>query len=489
MKIMYYFLIFILSLIINIAYSSEGGFNYYATNVSTDNTFEDIFSDLKYDEANFELAYKAFVFNGSVSKAYFLARTAVKQNPSSILWRERLLQSSLWTNHVDDAMDQLNDLIIQKKQIKYLPQAIKQATQYYKYESLLKFLKYAHQLKPNNSDIILKLATTYDNLAMTYEAIELLKSSNEKKPSKKFLEKIVYIYNETGDLFKQKVFLKKIIKNYGNNEKVSLELAEVDYMSKNPKNALEQLNTVKNVPIESYNFYNTKAKLAWIVGDDDISRASYLKLYQTKQIDAEGVVHLIDLQGDKYNRETLNLSLFAWNKFHLPYAFLKIASLAPELQKWDILRNLYNQKLTENTLDVVSQQSEYYVSKAYLYQYAFGPQVARWNLLKWTLEHPKNIDLKVSYLNFLELQLRVYLNPQNPKYMYKAANLWKYKATSTFDWAKVYSTMFVMIHKIPQALQVYQDFQGNKNIEIDDVYWNATYIDILGKLNYLKSSY
>lgn len=66
---------------------------------------------IKYDPAIYELAYTTYLQTNSIKNAYALATAAVKQQPDSKIWRERLAQVAIWNNNSYTALKQYMYLV------------------------------------------------------------------------------------------------------------------------------------------------------------------------------------------------------------------------------------------------------------------------------------------------------------------------------------------------------------------------------------------
>lgn len=59
-----------------------------------------------FDDKTYLLGYQVFVENGKLDDAWAVANAAVRQNPSSMAWRERLARVSEWTSRAQVALEQ-----------------------------------------------------------------------------------------------------------------------------------------------------------------------------------------------------------------------------------------------------------------------------------------------------------------------------------------------------------------------------------------------
>jgi hypothetical protein len=61
---------------------------------------------VKYNKDKYELAYTVYLQSGNTQNAYVVALAAVKQQPDSRLWKERLAQVAIWNQEPSIALDQ-----------------------------------------------------------------------------------------------------------------------------------------------------------------------------------------------------------------------------------------------------------------------------------------------------------------------------------------------------------------------------------------------
>ncbi len=440
-----------------------------------------------YDEKTFELAYQTFIYGGNVEDAYALSLGAVKHNPHSIVWRERLAQTALWTNRADDALEQYIYLIRNDNQLQYFPPALKLATQLRRYDSLIPLLEFEYQRDPTNVAVMNTLADAYDQIGDPNRAIQFLQQSNKKQPRLLFVRHIAHIYRNLGESRHELNILDVIEKKYGLTAPLALRMAQIEYGHARPQRAL---NKMKMVPhqnkIHNLRFWQTEARLAWLLGEDKTSRYAYLKLYQLHGDVAEDIRRLILLQPKSAERQTLKFALYAWRRFQSIEGFLVAASIAPELRDWGALASLYHTPMSLTVRHKLESESDYWNGQALLLQFSGEPKAARLYLLNAVLKYPRNRVLPLAYLNFLQAQLSLYTKEQQPQYFQVALSYWQAKAGTTHNWATAYAKAFMLLDEPYPALKVYQ---LQRNTSSNDFDWNIRYTDALDSLFYSKSAF
>ncbi len=440
-----------------------------------------------YDSETFELAYKTFLYSGNVKDAFALSLGATKKMPKSLVWRERLIQTAIWTNNIDVALEQLTYLIESEHQAKFLTQAIKMASDLSRYDSLIPLLEYQYKLHPDDTNIIAALGIAYDQSGQPERALTFLRQNNAKHANKQYLQIIANIYRELGDDRNASKTLTEIEEQYGATVNNALMLAEIDYKHAKLKEALQQLMALPTSNhVNNPDFWKTEAELSWIVGKEAISRRDYMKLYNLNQISEEGLERLLLLQPKSAARQTLSIAIKAWQQYHNIAVFLQATNLAIGLRDWNTLTALYHMPLSASLRVTLADYPDYWNARILILQHSGKAFLIVPFLLQAVLDYPGNSHLKLMYLNAMENQLSLFVPHSQPDYLMSALAVWQTNASKNDDWADVYVRAFMLFDQPKKALSVYD---AEKSTQTHHTAWYNSYSQLLETLNYNKSAY
>lgn len=445
-------------------------------------------SKLKFDEANFELAYKTFLFSGNVNDAYALATAAVKQKPKLIIWHERLAQTAIWTNHSNVAMREILYLIDKNKGLNLLSSAINLAKGTNHYSNLITLLNFEYKRNPHSETLVLDLADAYDKNGQPESAIKFLTQQNRSSNNKKFLDKILFIYQELGDEENVLKIANMLDSQYGPTEKTALLRAEIHYNHFDLKTALkdlQQFSATANPETLSNDFLLSQAKLSWIIGSDVVARQSYFILYHRHALDSDGLQRLFNLQPSGAERVKLSLALAMWQRDQNTLGFLTAAEIALSLREWDTLYTLYHSPMPEIARETLSSQLSYWQLYSLYLQHAGENQIAREFMLQGLLSHPQEAVFQKGYLSFLLNQTQLDLPQQDINDLFYALAYYQHYATSDEEWANIYISAFTMNNELEKAGFIYQKRLPQ---ELDNQIFLTNYADYLSSIKYQKSA-
>lgn len=446
-------------------------------------------SKLKYDEKSFELAYKTFLYSNNVNDAYALAVTAVKQKPDLLIWRERLAQTAIWTNHPNIAIREILYLLPKNRGLNLIPQAILLAKNTNRYEDLIPILLYLHQKKPSDDVISLELGDAYNKNGYPRAAITFLQKQYQRSQNKKYLDMMLSIYQDLGQNKNILKIISEIERTSGLSEKTTLIRAELNYNQFAVKAAFDDLRQYSlRVPIKkmSNNFLLTQAKLGWIVGDDTITKQAYAALYQRHSIDADGLQRLLMLQPEQAGHTKLLLSLDLWKRYHSQIGFFTAIEQAFALQDWQSISELYAAPLPVKVRDAIKSQTSYWQIYALTLQHHQYNQAARDFMLKGLLLHHNNPNFQQLYLGFLLNQAQYDLRQQDINRLYSALIYFQNHALTDTDWSNIYISAFTLFNQPQRVGEIYAH-QLTKNHK-NSIFLN-NYADYLASLNNFNTAF
>ncbi len=143
--------------------------------------------ELPFDNKVYALGYEVFLENGKPEDAWAVAQAAVRAQPGSLVWRERLARVSEWTERPAQALEQWLAIARQTQRDEAWQAVLRLAPGLFEDAALTEALHYQLRRKPGDMVLIRELVAAHERLgdpgpALTYlqqharspEALELL---------------------------------------------------------------------------------------------------------------------------------------------------------------------------------------------------------------------------------------------------------------------------------------------------------------------------
>lgn len=410
---------------------------------------------VRFDEKKFNLAYQAFIYNGKVEDAYDVAEAAVKSNPQSVIWLERLAQTATWTNRTSIALRTYVQLILKFNQTKFIDPAITLAEQLKRDDMLVTLYQGLLKQHPNNLRYINGLASAYTAIGDTNKALSLLKHYYQQLKDPQLLYHLSQIAaaDKNTELATQSLNDYEKIKDPSIETSLTQEALSLEV--NNIERAYESLNRVKmNPDIHHETYWRDLASLAWITNHPDTAKFAYHKLYQAKQIKEEGLRRLYIILSAEQSPEALSVAKYAWLTYQSEFAFFAISQLAPLYQQWETFALLYTQPLNKQNQAMLRQRPAYHYGFATLLSMTGQADTGSRYLLQSTLKNPTD-EMQYTYFNFIQnVYFNDYQNHPAPYYHAAMRGLANH-ALRNNAWTLSYMTALAQSNDIMHAMRLF----------------------------------
>ena len=150
---------------------------------------------LPFDDKAFSLGYEVFLENGKPEDAWAVANAAVQQQPSSLVWRERLARVSEWTERPVQALEQWLVIARQTQRDDAWKAVLRLAPGLFHDAALIEALHYQLRRKPGDEELIEDLVEAYERLGEPEPALRYLQQ-NARSPAS--LERLAWLAERAG---------------------------------------------------------------------------------------------------------------------------------------------------------------------------------------------------------------------------------------------------------------------------------------------------
>lgn len=304
------------------------------------------------DKNIFKLLLTIYISNGSLKKAYMVAKKAHQCFPNDPYFLSKLAQICMWTNKPREALDYYRKLYEMGK-ISF-DKAFNLAISLSDFPTAEKLLE--REAKKGNIKSYKDFLYVFIQSGDVDKALNILERKCQKEPNKELLEQLAYVYWNYGNVKKAEEKLKEIKELYGLSVKDAMLYASILFSEKRYDEAYEILRSVedKAKPTDK-NYWTTLGNLAWMQHNyTEVIKASEI-LYSHKLATIGDYYRLIFYYSYKDPEKAMKLSLEAFRRFKtfgLLELFIYIAS---NLKKWqsivevvDKLGDNYRKELYKN---------------------------------------------------------------------------------------------------------------------------------------------
>ncbi|KTD61689.1 tetratricopeptide repeat protein [Legionella spiritensis] len=295
----------------------------------------------RYDPKIYRLAHSVFVMNGEVVFAYKVAKAAVKYDPKSIEWRQKLAEVSLWSGNSEVALDQYLYFINHNiEPEKYADKALTLAGQLSNYDAQVTILRYLMKQHPNSPDLFLKYIIAVQKQGFPQKALRVLKKIAGVDNNLVYLRQMAAITEGIDEPDKQIRYLKRIIAIDKSDNNAKMALASL-LSSRGDFQAAYQLYTeaAATTPSEEVNFWNNYASISLLSGHIRPAIMAYKKLLRIKSLDKSSALQLVFMQQlEGQSARTYRDAIIIYRQYPDINLAKTILSLGIDLNLWQELK-------------------------------------------------------------------------------------------------------------------------------------------------------
>lgn len=296
-----------------------------------------------FNQADYDLAWRAFLGAGKLADAIALAQKALLAQPDSVLWHRRLASAAEQDGQAALAAVNYGWLATQGHQDDLLEHAIDLSSATQQSDLAIRLMQARALREPFNPAHWDQLIASMLNIGRFDQALADLSRADGRQPRRYFLQQQADILAVAGRSGARATVLRQIIARYGADPQTNLQLASSEYVQGHLQQALATLRQAQSraTPADTV-YWRTLGSLAWMLQDfrraGDASRilmragkaesADYSRLYRIHAAGEPAVAYAYALTG--------------WRQTRADSLFFAAAATATQLGQPALLQALFD---------------------------------------------------------------------------------------------------------------------------------------------------
>ena len=356
------------------------------------------------EEEELRLMLQIFLYTNDLENAYKTALIGYKKNPTSYYWNQKMAEITKWTGRRQETMKYLKFMYLKTHDPKLGQEIVNNGLTDYQFKAIADLV--LHQAKTNPSKKnIQRMIYVYSQLGELQKAAHTLHTLYKKNPNKiEYLTQELQIYIDTGDLTKAGTIVEEVQKKKLFNTKNVKLLAYYYYLKKNIEKSYSLLQA-----IDYHNHYDKE--LFAMLSDLGWYLQKYLQAAQaSKTLITKGDGRLEDYERVIYAYQTkdrqlaMRIALEAYKKLHLSYLFYTFAQHAIKHKDYSMLMQTMQAIEAEKTPIVL--EANYWLIKAQVYFHVNKIEASEYALQKALALSHNSIQIALSAIDiYLKLNL------------------------------------------------------------------------------------
>lgn len=264
-------------------------------------TAEDVARTLNGTSADdYELAYTVFIGNGKPVDARRIAEAAVRQQPNSMVWRERLAQSSEWAGSPGQALEQWLWIAEHGGGGKAWQAVLRLAPGLNDDRAYLAGLRHRVRNEPGNLELVDQVASTYERLGEPDAALAFLKETATGSRRRAVLERYGELAERSGKDTLAIETYRELLKEPGATTVAAIRLSRMLYVRGDLKGATDVLQQVRaQAQPDDDAYWRQLARMATLTRREKLAREAYEKLSDSGKANASELSEMAALFADR----------------------------------------------------------------------------------------------------------------------------------------------------------------------------------------------
>ncbi len=331
-----------------------------------------------YDPKSFQLAYDVFVGNNRLAEAYQVAASAVRQEPQSKVWHQRLAQVAEWTNKPQVALREWVWLMRNKGGEESWLAVLRLAPSLNDYDVLLDAWKRIANKRKMDEVQWKNLGDLFEQAGRQREGIEYFERSYKANYRLLHLEIAARLAERSGDDEQAIRLYMRLLVGHGFNSGWVLNIANLylrkgdyqktyDFLQKNRTNFDEK----------NFAYFKLMADLAWQLQKDDNATRDYQHLAESGNLTRDDFSRLIFLLGDSQREKQATLAELAYRRFgDRDMLLFALENYANERNR-SAQQRIYEALETDGNWNKFSDSARFFLMRAQYHQTNRNFQLAR----------------------------------------------------------------------------------------------------------------
>ncbi|WP_428852770.1 tetratricopeptide repeat protein [Imbroritus primus] len=253
-----------------------------------------------FNQEDYELAYNVFIGNGKPVDARRIAEAAVRYQPNSLVWRERLAQTAEWSGSPGQALEQWLWLAEHGGGTKAWQAVLRLAPGLNDDRAYLAALRHRVRTERGNLELVDQISSAYERLGEPEAALAFLKESATGPRRREVLERYGELAERAGkdDIAIQTY--RDLAKEPGSGTVAATRLSRMLYIRGDLKGATDVLVQVRNrATATDEEYWRQLARMATLTRREALAREAYGKLAETGKANAKELGEMANLYADR----------------------------------------------------------------------------------------------------------------------------------------------------------------------------------------------
>ncbi|WP_248324686.1 MULTISPECIES: tetratricopeptide repeat protein [unclassified Caballeronia] len=266
------------------------------------------------EASDYELGFKVFLANGDLASAQRVAQDAVKRDPASTEWRERLAQVAEWNHAPDVALANYLALARTRNDERDWKQVERLAPALGDNDAMLAAAIHEADRAPGDMKQLDRVVSAYEAQADPDAALRFLQARANGAYRRPVLERYARLAERKGDDDLAIATYERLMREFGPDPAYALKLSLMYYTRTQFDRSLAVLDSAKrDAPASDADFWRFYAMLATVDQQEGKAREGYGKLVQAGVATPDDLSAMVSLY-DNQPLEAGRIAEFAYRK-------------------------------------------------------------------------------------------------------------------------------------------------------------------------------
>jgi len=290
---------------------------------------------LPFDDTIYTLAYQVFLENRNQKDALLVARSAVRQQPGSLVWRERLAQVAEWSDRPDAALEQWLYIAQHTQRDDAWQAVLRIAPGQFDDRALAQALRYQLRAQPGNMNLVRELVQSYERQGDPQSAIDYLQThAQDAQP----LELLAQLAERAGQPDLALATWHKVFAHPGMlTPQNAMQAAVLALTLNQPQAGLAWLEAAQHLPMDeaqATDFWRMTGQAADNQQRDRLALQAYEQLVALPQADESDFDTLARLLRDEQPLEAARINELAWQRLAQPRHLVEALTIYIGRSRW-----------------------------------------------------------------------------------------------------------------------------------------------------------
>ncbi|QOP44911.1 tetratricopeptide repeat protein [Sulfurimonas paralvinellae] len=351
---------------------------------------------IRLSDTEIQLMLQSFVYSNDLDNAYKTAKIGYQRHPHSLYWNQKMADICRWSGRGQEAMKYLDFLYRKHHSQKLAQEIIDYGLSAYQYDAIKDLITDKALKKPTKKNVELMIYI-YAQTGEPEKAAEVLQKLYKRTHESYFLTKELQLYINMGELDKAKKVVDLIEENslYTHNN-ITL-ISYYYYLKRNMQQAFAALNKTTAQQYDKQLFIS-RSDLGWYIQKYQYAAKNSYALIEHNDgrlVDYERVIYVAKDTNTTLASET---ALAAYEKYHRSYLFYTFANNAMKLHQYDTIAAITNKIDKEHA--AITNEANYWLIKAQLAMHYNKKDQTHFALQKALQLDKHNLQIQFTAIDF-----------------------------------------------------------------------------------------